>query len=308
MRLITLLLMSQLAVAARPNYSVKVYPDRATKGGVLLVRVASPSGLLSPPILRRGETNLNGCVCPEPKSGNYCFLIPVPLDTDEKHLSFELVTSEASPKEVFALPLLEKKFPEIKLHVNPELVKPSAEEQKRIDLEKVELEKIISSGAKKPLWDGKFQMPLRSRVTDIFGTKREFNGELKSQHYGLDLRADLKTVIHTANKGVVVLAKERFLSGNTVVVDHGLGLFSTYHHMSSLAVKVGEEVKKGQALGHAGATGRAEGPHLHWGIRIGDLLVNPLEFLRVFNSMWKPELSTAKFLTTSAKAMHKSNG
>jgi murein DD-endopeptidase MepM/ murein hydrolase activator NlpD len=80
---------------------------------------------------------------------------------------------------------------------------------------------------------------------------------------------------------VVCLAKDLFYSGNAVIVDHGAGVFTSYSHLSRMVVDVGQRVEKGMVLGLAGATGRATGPHLHWGVKVNTVSVNPLTFIRV---------------------------
>ena len=130
-------------------------------------------------------------------------------------------------------------------------------------------------------WKGSFQVPINSAVTSTFGNKRIFNGEMKSFHQGLDLRAAMGTPIHAASGGVIVLAKNLFMTGNTVLIDHGYGIFTVYAHMSKLQVKKGQEVKPGETLGLSGMTGRASGPHLHWGAVINRFKVNPTDLTTV---------------------------
>jgi murein DD-endopeptidase MepM/ murein hydrolase activator NlpD len=101
------------------------------------------------------------------------------------------------------------------------------------------------------------------------------NGERKSPHTGQDLRAVLDEPVLASNAGRVVLVRDCFFSGNSVLVDHGLGLYSMYFHLDQVKVKEGDLVEKGQVLGLAGMTGRATGPHLHWGFRLLGERVDP---------------------------------
>jgi murein DD-endopeptidase MepM/ murein hydrolase activator NlpD len=102
----------------------------------------------------------------------------------------------------------------------------------------------------------------------VYGTRRVFNGELKSRHYGLDLRGRVGTPVFSVLGGRVVLVAERFFSGGTVVVDHGGGLFSLYFHLSRWNVKVGDAVARGARIGAVGRSGRVTGPHLHLGVAV----------------------------------------
>jgi len=107
------------------------------------------------------------------------------------------------------------------------------------------------------------------------------NGKEGSPHTGMDFPAITGTPVHAAQAGRVVLADNLFFSGNTVVVDHGLGIYTFYCHFSETAVKVGDEVTVGALLGKVGATGRVTGPHLHWGLTVEGARVNPLEIVRL---------------------------
>ena len=108
-----------------------------------------------------------------------------------------------------------------------------------------------------------------------FGHRRMFNDQPRAPHSGTDLKAAIGTEIQASNRGRVVLAKNLFFSGNAVFIDHGLGVYSVYLHLSEIRVACGDMIERGQVLGLAGATGRVTGPHLHWGVRITDARVDP---------------------------------
>ena len=130
-----------------------------------------------------------------------------------------------------------------------------------------------------------FQRPVEGKVTSAFGTRRLFNGKFKSYHSGVDFRGNKDTPVHAANDGIVRLAKNLYFSGNHVIVDHGLGLFTNYSHLSQIRVKPGQRIEKGQILGFAGSTGRVNGPHLHWGAKVNGTSVDPLQLLTVLTSL-----------------------
>ena len=100
-----------------------------------------------------------------------------------------------------------------------------------------------------------------------------------SQHYGLDLAGRVGAPIAAANAGRVVLVRDCWASGRTVVLWHGAGLYTTYFHLSRTLVPEGAHVARGQRIGLVGKTGRVSGPHLHWGVKVGDLYVDPRSVL-----------------------------
>ena len=111
-------------------------------------------------------------------------------------------------------------------------------------------------------------------MTSVYGTRRLFNNVRKSQHLGIDYRAKVGVPIPSSNKGKVVLAQNLFYTGNTVILDHGLGVFTLYGHLNKILVKKGDLVNRRQILGEAGKTGRVTGPHLHWGVKVNGHWVN----------------------------------
>lgn len=165
--------------------------------------------------------------------------------------------------------------------VAPKFVEPGPEEQKQIAAE-VEIKKKAYAGtADHPLWTGNFAAPVPAKATDSFGTRRMLNGKLASVHKGMDFRASMGTPVRAGNTGVVVLAQPLYYEGNCVIVDHGLGLMSLYMHFSSIDVKPGQRIAKGDRLGLSGATGRVTGPHLHWAIRWDGAMLDPAKLLRM---------------------------
>lgn len=135
------------------------------------------------------------------------------------------------------------------------------------------------------LWRGNFGLPLGgTRKAGNFGRRRILNGEPGSPHTGVDFSAPAGTPVHAVQRGRVVLAENLFFSGNTVLLDHGLGIYTLYGHFESTAVSVGDLVEAGTILGRVGATGRATGPHLHWGLVVNGARVNPLQIVTLFGS------------------------
>jgi hypothetical protein len=163
-----------------------------------------------------------------------------------------------------------KKFPykSEKLNVDKKRVTLSKKDLNRVIKEKKILAKVYQNTSSYFLFTEPFRRPLSSFITSHYGNRRIFNNKKKSQHLGNDLRAAIGVPIPVANKGKVIFTGELFYSGNVVIVDHGLDIFTTYGHLSKIKVTEGMIVNSGDIVGLAGATGRVSGPHLHWGVKI----------------------------------------
>lgn len=173
-----------------------------------------------------------------------------------------------------------------KIQVSPSKAKPNPKNQERIKKEREEANKIYSNYSQKRLWDSAFILPMDSKITSTYGNARVFNEEVKSYHSGTDFRAQIGTEIRASNRGKVVIAKNRFLAGGSVVLDHGEGIFSMYYHCSEIRVKVGDIIEKGDLIALSGATGRVSGPHLHFGILVRGAQVDPLDFITQVNALF----------------------
>jgi murein DD-endopeptidase MepM/ murein hydrolase activator NlpD len=167
------------------------------------------------------------------------------------------------------------------LKVDNSRVNPPKKVMKRILEEQKETGAVYAMVTPQKYWNGPFKFPIQSRVTSPFGTKRVYNGQLKGYHGGLDLKAHDGTPIHAAAPGKVVLAKNLYYSGNTVILDHGYGLMTLYFHMTKIKAKPGQVVNTGDLLGLSGHTGRVTGPHLHWQAVVGKVKVNPMGLIEV---------------------------
>ena len=142
---------------------------------------------------------------------------------------------------------------------------------------------ILDKVTPERFWDGPFRPPLRDlQARGNFGRRRFLNGQPRAPHSGEDFRADAGTPVHAVQRGRVVLARNLFYAGNAVILDHGLGLYTFYAHLESIAVQEGELVEAETLLGKAGATGRVTGAHLHLSVRLNNARVNPLDLLGLF--------------------------
>jgi len=180
-----------------------------------------------------------------------------------------------------SLTIAPKTFATRRLTVAPEFVTPPPAEQARIERERLLLNRVLSAMSPRHLWDDGFGRPVDGEVISVFGVRSVFNGEARAPHRGIDFRGATGTPVRAPARGVVVLAEPLYFSGSTVVLDHGLGVFSMLAHLSRIDVKSGSLVVRGDPVGAIGATGRVTGPHLHWTLRIGPAAVDPLSVLAI---------------------------
>jgi murein DD-endopeptidase MepM/ murein hydrolase activator NlpD len=196
----------------------------------------------------------------------------------------EITAREAgNPPRALAHALLvrPKVFPSRRISVAEDFARPPPEVAERVKRESERLTTIFASSSPERLWNQPFSRPVRGRATSAFGRRSIVNGEPRDPHRGTDFRAPLGTTVRSPNDGRVVLAEDLYFAGRTVIVDHGLGLYSLLAHLSAIRVKEGDHVRREEVLGRSGATGRVTAAHLHWAIRLGNASVDPLALLAV---------------------------
>ena len=180
-----------------------------------------------------------------------------------------------------------KGFPTRELTVDPKYVSPPKNVLTRIQEESKKVYDIFATITPEKLWEGSFLVPVPGQVISAFGKRSVYNGQPRSPHTGTDFRGASGTPIRAPNAGKVVLASNLYYSGNTVILDHGLGLYSYFGHMSSFSVKDGDRVRAGDLIGKVGATGNVTGPHLHWTVRLVESRVDPLSLVAVLSESEK---------------------
>lgn len=255
-------------------------PRHVKQGDVLLIRVDgagridSISGAFAERSLRffpagSGAVALIGIDLAE-KPGRHSFYVEAPDASGQPRRVHREVEIAAARFAVERLTL-----PREKVELSPETLR-------RVRREAARLKAVLAVVTPEQLWQGTFILPVNSSVQLAgFGLRRIINGEPRSPHTGVDLKAPLGTAVVAANTGRVVLVDEQFFPGRLVVLDHGLGIHTMYFHLQEQQVREGKQVAKGQPLGTVGATGRVTGPHLHFGVRVQDARVDPLSLLRL---------------------------
>ena len=174
-----------------------------------------------------------------------------------------------------------KEFPVNKLWVDKRFITPPERFRERIEWES-ELLRVLF-GVYTPLWlgEGGFVFPSAGNARPSFGERRLFNNFHWSTHRGIDVASHFGSPVIASNSGRVVLARNLYYAGNAVIIDHGIGVFTFYCHLSGFSVKREDFVRKGDIIGKVGATGRVTGPHLHWAAMVAGKNVDPYSLLNL---------------------------
>ncbi len=205
------------------------------------------------------------------------------------------------------LRVLKTEFPKVEMELEGEaarFVEPSAEDAARAAKEREDVVGILDGTIKEPGFSLPLAAPTASlpKSEDDFGSERTFNGTQKSTHSGRDYPVGAGNTLKAVADGTVVLAADHFYTGNAVYIDHGAGLVSMNFHLESIAVKTGDQVKRGDTIGKVGATGRATGPHLHIGMRWHGKRIDPALLLASPSALPQVSDSTQEALEKIEKA------
>lgn len=252
---------------------ISLHPEEAYPGDVIMLQ--AKRGTLSDP---KAEFLGKAFRFYKDKKSDLIALLPVDLKAPTgEHTILIRDWAQSSELSVY---IKEYAFATIEITVPEEKVTLSPEDKKRVENEYLLLQKIWRQNTKKK-WEGSFVLPTDTPVSEEFGVVRVMNEKKKSVHRGLDLRGETGTPVRAINAGRVILQKELFYGGNTLVIDHGTGLFSYYMHLSAFSVPEGSMVNRGDRIGSIGMTGRATGPHLHISVKLQGVSVNPLALIRL---------------------------
>ncbi len=279
---ITLLLFIGLAPSteAKPLYIkwLTVKPRKLIPGSVALATYQGPKDL-HPVDITWHQTAFPFF---KDRKGHYQSLLAIPLPDHRKFETFVLLVSGDGKTKTskFMLKVKQKHYRTITLNLG-KLAILTPHIIAKIKREREILRQILSRISSERYWQGSFIKPVPGKVTSPFGTRRKINGIYISIHHGTDLRALMKTPVKAINSGKVVFCGNQTLTGLTVVIDHGLGLYSLYAHLSVLKTRKGSRIKKGEVIALSGNTGRATGPHLHLGIILCGIAIDPLSLLHL---------------------------
>jgi len=245
--------------------------ESAVPGGVKIVRLDSTGAALPyvdaeghrAMVVRMGE--------------NWAAVIGIALSA--KQGMEQVIVRDANGRQEIEFPVGDKRYASQSLKVAPRQVDLSPADLARVNRERVRIDHALSQWTQMAPESLRFAAPVPGPRSSSFGMRRVFNGESRNPHTGMDIAAAAGTPVLAPIGGTVVDTGNYFFNGNTVFIDHGRGLISMYCHLSAIDVTPGQEVAAGTRIGAVGMTGRATGPHLHWGLSLNRAWVDPELFL-----------------------------
>ena len=258
------------AIASEP--SVLISPKKIVPGGLMVVTVKNAVGMVEGSF-RGKQLHFNQA------KGAAKAVTGIDLNTEPG--TYQLALSvDGTPLSRDVL-IVKKKYPVQRLTLPEDMVVLSPENEARAERDQRKMAAIWPVDSLR-VWKGRFIDPLPGKAVGTpFGVRRIINDIPKNSHSGVDITADEGDPVKAPNDGVVILVDNQFFSGNSVVLDHGQGIYTMFFHLSKATVKYGQAVRKGDVVGLVGATGRATGAHLHWGVRVQGAKVDPLELINL---------------------------
>ncbi len=270
--------LTTVLLAAAPPAVVTLQPGMAKPGDAVLITVKGGDPKHAPQG-RLGGFDLDFL----PSPAGWQALVGLPVETPDGSLELQVgFVADGTEADVKGtLEVVPANFRSSELKVSRKFIAPTKAQRAWSRQDQAAFDTAFNQPRSERLFAGNFVWPRISEVTAPFGDLRMFNGKKKSQHFGLDLDGSTGDEAFASNDGKVVMVRECFGSGNTVLIFHGLGLYTAYFHLSRFDVKQGQKVKQGQRLGLIGKTGRVTGPHLHWGAKIAGRWVDAQSVLRL---------------------------
>ena len=258
------------AYAVEP--SILITPKKIVPGGLMVVAVKNAVGSAE------GSFNGKHLYFNAAKHG-FKAVVGIDLKTDPGTYLLAL-TVDGKPLAQDVV-IAKKRYPVQKLTLPEDMVVLSPENEARADREQRKMAAIWPFDSLR-VWSGSFIDPLPGKALGTpFGVRRVINDIPKNPHSGVDITADEGEPVKAPNDGVVILVDDQFYSGNSVVLDHGQGIYTMFFHLSKATVLYGQAVRKGDVIALVGSTGRSTGAHLHWGARVQGAKVDPLALIRL---------------------------
>lgn len=259
--------------AAWNPFPVRLSTEEPTQGEPVFVEISPLPGADNVVMIWKGQE------IPMKQDGPGRFLGLIGIDLLETPgkavLSFRAAVGGEAFRFDAAIRIREKDFPVQNLSLPEEMTRFDKKTLARIHREARHLEVRFSRVSSPPAWSFPFLPPVAEFRPKGFGSRRVINGEPRSPHAGVDVTLPAGTPVVAIADGVVAFAGEQFFGGNSVVLDHGGGVFSVYYHLQEYSVSEGQNVVRGQWIGAVGASGRATGPHLHFSVRAAGGRIDP---------------------------------
>jgi murein DD-endopeptidase MepM/ murein hydrolase activator NlpD len=258
------------SIADEPK--VLISPNKIVPGGLMVVMVKNAVGMVEGSF-RGKQLHFN------PAKGAAKAVTGIDLNTEPGTYQLAL-TVDGTPLSRDVL-IVKKKYPVQRLTLPEDMVVLSPENEARAERDQRKMAAIWPVDSLR-VWNGRFIDPLPGKAVGTpFGVRRIINNIPKNPHSGVDVTADEGDPVKAPNDGVVILVDNQFYSGNSVVLDHGQGIYTMFFHLSKTMVKYGQAVRKGDVIALVGSTGRSTGAHLHWGVRVQGAKVDPLELIKL---------------------------
>jgi murein DD-endopeptidase MepM/ murein hydrolase activator NlpD len=271
-----------LCFGGQDNWRVEGVPSSLKQGDVFRIRLTPDGGGVPSGDFQGEEIAFYA----QENGRGYEALVGVDLESPAGPYQLSIAVDGGSgvSGRMFQIEVVRAIFGVQRITVPGELVHLDRQSLKRVKEETRRMEALWVAGGEDRRWQGEFLAPVGGRINSFFGVRRIINGERRGRHNGIDINAQRGAKVLCPNDGRVVMVDELFFGGKTVVVDHGQQLFTFYMHLDGVAVRMNQEIRKGDAIGTVGATGRATGPHLHWGVRLNGVRVDPLSLMEVTTS------------------------
>jgi len=248
-----------------------VDPKTPGPGDLLVVTVKNELGTL--------EGKFNGKkIYFNPSKETFKAIVAIDYFTEPGKYDLEIISNGSVIKQT--VEVIKKEYEVQQLTLPKHMVELSAKDEARAERDQRKMAAIWPKETSR-LWRGDFSNPLEGEIITPFGVRRFINKIPKSPHTGVDVKGNKGDKIIAPNNAIVALIDNQFFAGKALVLNHGQGIYTMFFHLSKVLVKPGQSVKKGEIIALVGATGRATGPHLHWGARVQGARIDPLELVHL---------------------------
>ncbi len=267
---IMMVLMPTFVMSEDVQPSVTIEPSKPGPGDIMVVTLKNAGEATG--------TFLGKKIYFNPATESLKAIVAVDYFTEPGKYDLEISTGGSVLKQ--SIEVVKKEYEVQRLELPRDMVELSPENEARAERDQKRMGSIWPKENARA-WSGDFLNPLEGEIISPFGLRRIINNTPKSPHTGIDVKGHKGDQVHAPNDAVVALVDNQFFAGNAVVLDHGQGIYTMFFHLSKVLVKPGQKVKKGEVFALVGSTGRATGPHLHWGARVQGARIDPLQLIHL---------------------------